>query len=47
MKVLFIITASIAIKKCNKILKQLSSNGIKINWIPEGNLDMALKLING
>jgi phosphopantothenoylcysteine decarboxylase/phosphopantothenate--cysteine ligase len=42
MKVLFIITASIAIKKCNKILKELSSNGIIINCIlTENALEMA------
>ena len=43
MKVLFIITASIAIKKCNLILNQLSADNIIINCIITEN---ALKMIN-
>ena len=43
MKILFIITASIAIKKCNEILKQLSSNNIEVDCIVTQN---ALKMIN-
>jgi phosphopantothenoylcysteine decarboxylase/phosphopantothenate--cysteine ligase len=43
MKVLFIITASIAIKKCNLILNQLSAGNIIINCIITEN---ALKMIN-
>ena len=27
--------------------KYIEKNGIKINWIPEGNLSLALKLIKG
>ena len=43
MKILFIITASIAIQKCNKILKQLTSNKISIDCIFSDN---AKKMIN-
>ena len=43
MKILFIITASIAIKKCNEILKQLSSKNITIDCIVTEN---ALKMID-
>lgn len=43
MKILFIITGSIAIKKCNDIFKQLSSNGVFINCILT---DKALKMTN-
>ena len=43
MNILFIISASIAIKRCNKILKQLSSNNNVINCILTDN---ALKMIN-
>ena len=41
MKILFIITASIAIKKCNEILKGLSLNAIKVDCILTDN---ALKM---
>ena len=41
MKILFIITASIAIKKCNEILKELSLNKIKVDCILTDN---ALKM---
>ena len=37
MKILFIITASIAIKKCNEILKELSFNEIKVDCILTDN----------
>jgi len=37
MKILFIITASIAIKKCNEILKELSLNEIKVDCILTNN----------
>jgi phosphopantothenoylcysteine decarboxylase/phosphopantothenate--cysteine ligase len=43
MNILFIISASIAIKRCNEILKQLSSNNNVINCILTDN---ALKMIN-
>ena len=43
MKILFIITASIAIKKCNQILEQLKSNNIEVNCILTDN---ATKMIN-
>ena len=43
MKILFIITASIAIKKCNEILKQLLLNNIEVDCIVTQN---ALKMIN-
>ena len=43
MKVLFIITASIAIKKCNEILNQLTADNIIIDCILTKN---ALKMIN-
>ena len=43
MKILFIITASVAIQKCNEILKQLTSNQISIDCIFTDN---AKKMIN-
>ena len=43
MNILFIISASIAIKRCNEIFKQLSSNNNVINCILTDN---ALKMIN-
>ena len=42
MNILFIITVSIVIQKCNKILKQLKSNQISINCILTDN---AIKVI--
>ena len=43
MKILFIITASIAIKKCNEILKKLYSKDIIVNCILTDN---AMKMVN-
>ena len=43
MKILFIITASVAIQKCSEILKQLTSNQISIDCIFTDN---AKKMIN-
>jgi len=34
-------------KKQMTFFRNIEKNGIKINWIPEGNLSLALKLING
>ena len=43
MKILFIITASVAIKKCNEILKGLKLKGVTVNCILTDN---AIKMIN-
>ena len=43
MRILFIITASVAIKKCNEILKQLTSKNIQVDCIITKN---ALKMVN-
>jgi len=43
MKILFVITASVAIKKCNEILKNLSSHSISIDCIVTDN---AIRMIN-
>ena len=34
-------------KKQMTFFRNIEKNGIKINWIPEGNLSLALKLIKG
>ena len=34
-------------KKQMTFFRNIENNGIKINWIPEGNLSLALKLIKG
>ena len=34
-------------KKQMTFFRNIERNGIKINWIPEGNLSLALKLIKG
>lgn len=46
MRILFIITASIAIKKCNEILKQLTSNKIIVNCIVSDNAKKMIDLKN-
>ena len=34
-------------KKQMTFFRNIEKNGIKINWIPEGNLSLVLKLIKG
>jgi len=46
MRILFIITASIAIKKCNEILKLLASNHIMVNCIVSDNAKQMINLKN-
>ena len=43
MNILFIISASIAIKKCNEILIKLTSNGIHIDCILTENAKKMIK----
>ena len=43
MKILFIMTASIAIRKCSEILKQLTSNQISIDCIVTNNAKKMIK----